>query len=59
MTLQTLRYLDQLSSLSSFSTTSDSLEDDLPRINAVEICLAAEEIPAQLQTVKIKISSLF
>ena len=52
MTLRILKYFDHLSSLSSLSATSESIaEDDHPRVNAVEICLTAEEIPAQLQTV--------
>ena len=53
MTLQIMKYFDQLSLSTSLPATSDSLEDSLPRVNAVEICLAAEEIPAQLQTVNI------
>ena len=52
MTLRILKCFDHLSSLSSLSATSESMaEDDHPRVNAVEICLTAEEIPAQLQTV--------
>ena len=52
-TLRILKYFDQISlSSSSLSTTTpESHEDDLPRVTAVEICLTAEEIPAQLQTV--------
>lgn len=53
MTLRILKYFDQLSeSSSSLSTPPESREDDLPRVTAMEICLTAEEIPAQLQTVK-------
>ena len=55
MTLRILKYFDQLSSSPADPTTSESHEDNVPSVDAIEICLIAEEIPAQLQTVYKKI----
>ena len=58
MTLRILKCFEQHFSPSVVDpVTTESLEDDLPRVSAADICLSAEVMPAQLQSVTISVFS--